>query len=124
MDASDAGRRLSALGASKGGVARAKKLSAGERSKIARKAALARWGGHVKGRRRVKRASSAVAAPTAADLNASYERITGPCEACARRGSEVRRWLEEIMALNEPSTWARVKGWGGFRAKLAALDEK
>jgi hypothetical protein len=32
------------LGASKGGIARAKKLSAKRRSEIARKAVLARWG--------------------------------------------------------------------------------
>jgi len=34
---------LSKLGASKGGKARARKLSAEERSEIARKAVLARW---------------------------------------------------------------------------------
>jgi len=34
---------LSKLGASKGGIARAKKLSAEERSRIARRAASARW---------------------------------------------------------------------------------
>lgn len=48
MDASDeasrAARELSALGASEGGHARAAKLSATERSRIARKAARARWG--------------------------------------------------------------------------------
>jgi hypothetical protein len=41
MDASDAGRRLSALGAAKGGRARAAKLSAAERSRIARAGAEA-----------------------------------------------------------------------------------
>jgi len=45
MTTSEAARRLSALGASKGGVARAKKLSAAERQRIARAAALARWAG-------------------------------------------------------------------------------
>jgi len=34
---------LSKLGASKGGIARARKLSSKERSKIARRAAAARW---------------------------------------------------------------------------------
>jgi len=34
---------LSKLGASKGGIARAKKLSQAERSRIARKAVLTRW---------------------------------------------------------------------------------
>lgn len=37
---------LSALGASKGGEARAAKLSARKRSEIARKAAKRRWRGH------------------------------------------------------------------------------
>jgi len=37
---------LGKLGASKGGVARAKKLSAKERSAIARKAVLTRWKRH------------------------------------------------------------------------------
>src|SRR5438445_23211 len=48
MNASDkdssAAKHLSALGASKGGHARAAKLSARERSRIAQKAARARWG--------------------------------------------------------------------------------
>lgn len=48
MNASDkdsnAAKHLSALGASKGGRARAAKLSARERSRIAQKAARARWG--------------------------------------------------------------------------------
>jgi hypothetical protein len=48
MNASDkdssAAKHLSALGASKGGHARAAKLSAKERSRIAQKAARARWG--------------------------------------------------------------------------------
>lgn len=42
--ASEAGQTLSELGAAKGGRARAKKLSAKERSEIARQAAEARWG--------------------------------------------------------------------------------
>jgi hypothetical protein len=41
---SRAARALSALGSSKGGKARAEKLSAGERHKIASQAAKARWG--------------------------------------------------------------------------------
>ena len=41
---SDAARRLSALGASKGGRARAASLSPQERSRIARSGASARWG--------------------------------------------------------------------------------
>jgi len=40
---SEAARRLSALGASKGGAARAKKLTPKERATIARNAANARW---------------------------------------------------------------------------------
>ena len=42
-DASQAGKQLSARGASKGGLARSAKLSAKERSRIAQKAARARW---------------------------------------------------------------------------------
>ena len=42
-DASEAGRQLSALGASKGGRARAASLTAEERTDIARGAARARW---------------------------------------------------------------------------------
>ena len=41
---SDAARQLSILGASKGGKARASKLSVEERKEIAKKAAVARWG--------------------------------------------------------------------------------
>ncbi len=44
-DSSKAAKALSALGAAKGGEARAKKLSAAERSEIAQRGALARWGG-------------------------------------------------------------------------------
>lgn len=43
-DDSNAAKQLSALGASKGGHARAAALSAARRSRIARKAARARWG--------------------------------------------------------------------------------
>ena len=42
--ASAAARALGALGASKGGVARAKALSKSKRAEIARRAATARWG--------------------------------------------------------------------------------
>lgn len=42
-EASQAAKQLSALGASKGGRARAAKLSANERSRIAQKAGRARW---------------------------------------------------------------------------------
>jgi hypothetical protein len=41
--ASDAAKALSVLGAAKGGQARARNLSAAERSEISRRAALARW---------------------------------------------------------------------------------
>lgn len=44
VNRSDAARALSALGASKGGLARAKKLTAEERRAISRAAALTRWG--------------------------------------------------------------------------------
>src|SRR5690349_5859009 len=42
-DPSDAGKALSSLGASKGGAARAKKLSAERRKEIAQAAVEARW---------------------------------------------------------------------------------
>jgi hypothetical protein len=42
-DASEAGRTLSKLGASRGGIARAKKLTAKRKKQIARKAINARW---------------------------------------------------------------------------------
>jgi hypothetical protein len=45
IDASEAARALGALGASKGGEARAQKLDPEKRKEIAQTAALARWGG-------------------------------------------------------------------------------
>ena len=106
MDASEAGKRLSALGAAKGGVARAKKLSPAERQRIARAGASARWGSRPSGDEVRTRRADEVPGGGAG------------CGECARRAEVVRRRFDEFVRdAGVRQAIGRIP-WGGFRARV------
>ena len=112
-EASQAAKQLSALGASKGGRARAAKLSATERSRIAQKAGRARWKkaeeGHEEPQPEIIRGKgliedAATLAEAAAMLRAEADRL----DQLAREGWELEQpayddygFLIQVPALRE-----------------------
>ena len=95
-DASAAARQLAALGASKGGRARAASLSPEERSRIARSAAQARW---TKAGGKAPRREYAVVTPEVKVWMDSDPRVTALLAMlCARRDrDEVLSRIEEAL---------------------------